>query len=798
MENSNYIAEAFQKLSLVEDDFNISADVENANDLRSYIADDVDLPAEEKIIDVAAEDENDLQDTYVGKVILECSCCHTRIYKDISEVVIDDETNLANIEEVCPVCSTASGFNVLGKIEAFEDENKLPEEEKADEEPSADDIPEDALPDEVIKEALKSVKESFIKLHEADEQGAWYGPRTDYTVTIQKVKPGTKVHNKLENANYVTNENKCYVITGTVGEQWPVDAKKVQQKYICDLNKLESGKPVKAKINPEAVKNDKGYFTVCKQSMKVKTDWGDVLHAEPGDLLRADGPGEEPNRVIDPGVFKTTYQKLSEALAEDINEVTIKTNEGKAKVSTEDAGKVTVDLTNDDISLDGEGESIVPLTDEEETTIESNVNPDDEDLLADDEFNDLEAAEEPLEDAEEEKTKEEVEESLNEDVKDEVYKKLKNLVNKKSKNNKKLGESELTEGISPDELSSILDKVIKFNIKQQRRGRAPEDFAKLVLTHCAGSSSMKVVQNCAKENGLNFKSFTVSRYDEAEDILDDLKVTLNDKNVVVYLDEFDRWGHKIYEELMTLILYYSKCALVVIANSGKSPMGPDMESRFRVVDLSQSSKEPKEPLSKDGQDYVMAKLKKLGESELTEGNLADRVRANLARKIAELDGAEVNEDCSLEEDNDLKAKVRANLLRKLNLTDEPETFEENFNKLGTAYLKRVYENVNDFTISKVVNLKNKLVVEGVINFASGNKKDTKFVFENKNKSTNGIISYTGMNETFSNAKKAFNLRGKEVNNRFIPESMVYSYNTKVLNEDNSSKLFKVCGRVIVK
>lgn len=474
MENSNYIAEAFQKLSLVEDDFNISADVENANDLRSYIADDVDLPAEEKIIDVAAEDENDLQDTYVGKVILECSCCHTRIYKDISEVVIDDETNLANIEEVCPVCSTASGFNVLGKIEAFEDENKLPEEEKADEEPSADDIPEDDLPDEVIKEALKSVKES---------------------------------------------------------------------------------------------------------------------------------------------------------LAEDISEVTIKTNEGKAKVSTEDAGKVTVDLTNDDIPIEGEGEAIVPLTDEEETTIEGNSNEEEtsvEETPAEDEFVDLEAAETPLEDTEEE-AEEEVEESLNEDAKDKAYKKLKAFANKKSKNNEELDES-----------------------------------------------------------------------------------------------------------------------------------------------------------------------------KLTEGSLADRVRANLARKIAELDSAEVNEDCSLEEDNDLKAKVKANLLRKLNLVSGPATFEENFNKLGTAYLKRVYENVNDFTTNKVVNFKNKLVVEGVINFASGNKKDTRFVFENKNKSTKGIISYTGMNETFSNAKRAFNLRGKEINNRFIPESMVYSYNTKVLNEDNSSKLFKVCGRVIVK
>ena len=476
MENSNYIAEAFQKLNLVEDDFNFSADVENANDLRSYIADDIELPAEEKIIDVAAEEEEDLQDTYVGKVILECSCCHTRIYKDLSEVVLDDETNLANVEELCQVCNTASGFNVIGKIEAFSDENSLPEEESVESE-----LPADDLSDEVIEEAFKDLKEDYVK------------------------------------------------------------------ESITD----------------------------------------------------------------------------SDDISEAITEVTVKTDEGEATVNAEDAGKVTVDLAgNVEEAVEEPAEEIVPLNDEEETTIEAN---------------------EPA----------------------------------------------------------------------------------------LGNDDIPVENEVASEEEVPMES------EEEEAPADD--------------------------ELV------------------------DLESE------EESEEEPEEEVEES-----------LNESKLEEESLADRVKATLAKKLNPVkedceNCEEVTEECNLEEeDANLKEKVRQNLLRKLNLASKEETFEENFNKLGTAYLKRVYENVNDFSVNNVVNEENNLVVEGVINFASGNKKDTKFVFENKNTSAKGVVSYTGMNETFSNAKKAFNLRGKEVNNKFIPESMVYRYNTNILNEDNSSEVFKVCGRVIVK
>lgn len=148
-----YLKEAFQSLKLLEDDFNLTADQGVIDELQSFVADDIEAPTEEEIIDVEADEVEDLQDNYIGKVILECDSCHTRIYKDIADVIIDEDSGLANIDEECPVCSNAFGWNVIGKIEKFDasvfDEEPEEEAEVKDEE----DEPE--ISDEEIGEALK-------------------------------------------------------------------------------------------------------------------------------------------------------------------------------------------------------------------------------------------------------------------------------------------------------------------------------------------------------------------------------------------------------------------------------------------------------------------------------------------------------------------------------------------------------------------------------------------------------------------------------------------------------------------
>lgn len=116
--------------------------------------------------------------------------------------------------------------------------------------------------------------------------------------------------------------------------------------------------------------------------------------------------------------------------------------------------------------------------------------------------------------------------------------------------------------------------------------------------------------------------------------------------------------------------------------------------------------------------------------------------------------------------------------------DVTEFSEEDFDNLGESYLKKVYENVNSFKVSKVMTAKNKLVVEGIIGFNSGKQKKTSFVFESKDIDKKGRLRFIGENLQLSRGKKSFTLVGSINNGKFISESLNYNYRQK--NADGKS------------
>lgn len=157
IQNDNfYLAEAFNRLSLLnEDAFDLSADKGVVDELQSFVADDIEAPFEEEIIDIEAEDEDELKNNYVGKVILQCECCHAKVYKEPNEVILDETGELANVDDECPVCNCMQGWKVIGKIEPFEEteEENKEEEEEVVEEPAEDE--EQEFSDDEISEALR-------------------------------------------------------------------------------------------------------------------------------------------------------------------------------------------------------------------------------------------------------------------------------------------------------------------------------------------------------------------------------------------------------------------------------------------------------------------------------------------------------------------------------------------------------------------------------------------------------------------------------------------------------------------
>lgn len=142
--------EAFRALNALNEDI-FSLDAEGVDKLSNFTQND-DLEDDVQIIDPEAETEDDLQDNYIGKVILDCCVCHSKLYKDPSEVNIDETGELANIGEECPYCFTPDGFKVIGEVAAFSGNEQEDETEEVTE---TDDEPENNTEEEVVEENLK-------------------------------------------------------------------------------------------------------------------------------------------------------------------------------------------------------------------------------------------------------------------------------------------------------------------------------------------------------------------------------------------------------------------------------------------------------------------------------------------------------------------------------------------------------------------------------------------------------------------------------------------------------------------
>lgn len=169
--SANYLNEAFTQLQLLnEEEFNLT-DKDSIEDIKSLV--DAPVDASIDIIDPDANSEDELSDSYVGKVVLDCSVCHSKIYKDPSEVVIDEVEELANVGEECPYCYTADGFKVLGQIAPFSDDVKPTEDELSEEE--ADDVveddtddDEDDTDDDEDDDFMEALSEKLSQMNEAE------------------------------------------------------------------------------------------------------------------------------------------------------------------------------------------------------------------------------------------------------------------------------------------------------------------------------------------------------------------------------------------------------------------------------------------------------------------------------------------------------------------------------------------------------------------------------------------------------------------------------------------------------
>ena len=130
------ISDAFKELNSLKESeqFELRNDkeVEKLADFLEY--EEISEPIEQ-IVDINAENENELQDSYVGDIIIECPTCKTKMYtkeeliKFNDETEIEDEYTYVNVGEECPHCGATDGFNIIGKVAPYCKECECSKEE---------------------------------------------------------------------------------------------------------------------------------------------------------------------------------------------------------------------------------------------------------------------------------------------------------------------------------------------------------------------------------------------------------------------------------------------------------------------------------------------------------------------------------------------------------------------------------------------------------------------------------------------------------------------------------------------
>lgn len=333
----SYLIEAFKALNALDEDvFSVSDD--GIEKLSAFEDDDV--SDDITVYDVDAEDESELEGSYVGKVILDCNVCHSKLYKDKADVVIDDESNNANIDMECPYCYSVDGFKIVGEVAPFMKESEESNETKELEETS--EVEESAKVRRVVKESFnfdysRKVTDPFN--WESEDQDVMIDALTDEGFYADSESRGE-------------GEGTVYYYDSTTDEE--VFSQSLQDEY-SDMEDLWNSAIEEGKTYAELKDDIRTYYAnTLQESFKREACEVDALK-------------------------KPVDDDTSEIIQESVKDVTITTDDSKTTMTSEDDGRVTV--TTEPVEHVDEEETVVaPVSDETEVEIETNSDDMDADI----------------------------------------------------------------------------------------------------------------------------------------------------------------------------------------------------------------------------------------------------------------------------------------------------------------------------------------------------------------------------------------------------------------------------------
>lgn len=176
------LMEAFKALDQLNEDV-FSVDAEGIKKLNDFMQND-DSVDELSVFDIDSTEDDAIRDDEEcneGDMILDCCVCHSKVFKPISEVVVDEESQIANAGEECPYCFSVEGYKIVGQVKASgEEESSVDEEVSASDEDSIQgesdvaeevlDVPFSDLDSDEEDEVQESVKDRIINCRMKDKR----------------------------------------------------------------------------------------------------------------------------------------------------------------------------------------------------------------------------------------------------------------------------------------------------------------------------------------------------------------------------------------------------------------------------------------------------------------------------------------------------------------------------------------------------------------------------------------------------------------------------------------------------
>ena len=347
------LMEAFKALDQLNEDV-FSVDAEGIKKLNDFMQND-DSVDELSVFDIDSTEDDVIRDDEEcneGDMILDCCVCHSKVFKPASEIVVDEESQIANAGEECPYCFSVEGYKIVGEVKASgEEEASVDEQASVDEEVSESD--EDSIQGESDTDAAEEVSDEPIPDLDSEEEA-----EVEESVKDRIIKCRMKDRRIGESVDLLTKDN-------TIASLLRDNMDKLSS--ITDVNELRDA--IMDLVNESDIANKPA-------ALKLKRD----LYSKKsvGALLSTIGTYMTGEKVIKVGRNSTKSRKESfkhrRNIKESFKHRRITENVDTIKITSDDI-TISMDSDNDeDKSIEGTNDNFIvePVSDEAKEQIDFN------------------------------------------------------------------------------------------------------------------------------------------------------------------------------------------------------------------------------------------------------------------------------------------------------------------------------------------------------------------------------------------------------------------------------------------